>query len=174
MNKYYKVMIGILCVAVGTVLICLICLGGEENSVNKQFEEHKEDVINKFLKHKEALSLLEQLYQDTEENFFITADNKKVNIVDGTIKLSQKEKEVLLNLFYTFKCLSIYTQKEEGIKFLVITMEDVRMDKDTLYAPTINYCGEKEKFIKYYGEDLTRFYGKEFEPGWYYAGLPYN
>ncbi len=153
-----KIVLGILSLLLVVIVLSLIYLKNNVVSEPKQDER-----ISNLLKHAETLTLLEKLYEKTEE-LKIVNENESIKVEKG--KITEDEKTRLRKFFRDLGCKKISILKDGDVKYVWITFPTIVFGR-VVGGLTAQYCPEKDKYAAQYGEEISAL-GKEFRANWYY------
>lgn len=152
-----KIALGILSFLLVVIFLGLIYLKNNVVSEPKQDER-----ISNLLKHTETLTLLEELYEKTEE-LEIVNENEGIKVEKG--KITEDEKTRLRKFFRDLGCEKIYSIKDGDVKCVRIVCHITAVGQGYVGIFVAEYCPEKDKYAAQYGEEI----GKEFRANWYYT-----
>lgn len=157
-----KIVLGILSFLLIVVVLSLIYLKNNVVPESKQDER-----ISNLLKHTETLTLLEELYEKTEE-LEIVYENEGIKVEKG--KITEDEKTRLSEFFRDLRCEKISILKYGDVKCVRIISPIIAFDQGRvgIVGDSIaQYCPEKDKYAAQYGEEISEL-GKEFRANWYF------
>lgn len=160
-----KIVLGILSLFLVVIVLSLIYLKNNVVSEPKQDER-----ISNLLKHTETLTLLEELYEKTEE-LEIVNENESIKVEKG--KITEDEKTRLRIFFRNLGCEQIYILKDGDVKCVRILFPIIAVGKGRVGILIAQYCPEKDKYAAQYGEEISAL-GKEFRANWYYEEVFYT
>lgn len=154
-----KVALGILSLLLVVIILSLIYLKNNVVSEPKQDER-----ISNLLKHTETLTLLEELYEKSEE-LKIVNENEGIKVEKG--KINEDEKTRLRKFFRDLRCERIFSLKEGDVKCVRIIFPIIAAGQGYVGEATAQYCPEKDKYAAQYGKEISEL-GEEFRTNWYY------
>ena len=160
-----KVALGILSLLLVVIILSLIYLKNNVVSEPKQDER-----ISNLLKHTETLTLLEELYEKSEE-LKIVNENEGIKVEKG--KINEDEKTRLRKFFRDLGCERIFSLKEGDVKCVRIIFPITAVGQGFVGVATAQYCPEKDKYAAQYGEEISEL-GEEFRANWYYEVCYYD
>lgn len=158
-----KIVLGILIFLLVVIFLSLIYL--KNNVVSEP--KHDERIRN-LLEHKEALTLLEKLYEKNEE-LVIASGNESIQVEKGEV--TEEEKTRLGKTFHDVRCREVSIFKDGDVKYLRIIFPIVKFG-NIVGDVLAQYCPDKDKYVAQYGEKISEL-GKEFRANWYYEVYSY-
>lgn len=103
-----KIVLGILSFLLVVIVLCLIYF--KNNVVS---EPRQDERLSNLLKHTETLTLLEELYEKTEE-LEIVNENESIKVEKG--KITEDEKTRLRKFFRDLGCEKVFNLKDGDVK----------------------------------------------------------
>lgn len=160
-----KIVLGILSFLLVVIVLCLIYF--KNNVVS---EPRQDERLSNLLKHTETLTLLEELYEKTEE-LEIVNENESIKVEKG--KITEDEKTRLRKFFRDLGCEKVFNLKDGDVKCVRIIFPIIAVDQGYVGEAIAQYCPEKDKYAAQYGEEISAL-GKEFRANWYYEVVFYT
>lgn len=169
-----KIVLGILSFLMLVIVLGLVYFrvrnepGGFDLKNNVVPEPGQDERISHLLEYTETLTLLEELYEKTEE-LEIVDENKGIKVEKG--KITEDENTRLRKFFSDLECEKISIFKDGDVKYVRIIFPIVTAGH--VGGFTAQYCPEKDKYAAQYGEGISAL-GKEFRTDWYYEEYFYT